>query len=664
LWIWGTYGVQEIDLLTLDDVSDFTELESYAAKLNAQLTPSNSAIAFYHYGDKVKIGRNAGPTRPQPTTWNQTGPTDIYKLEDTHIFSSSFYLTGMASYVGGGFALAPQGGGIGDPSFPSVVRDPDGVWRNSFRALETVRPQDQYKLDGSYFFNTGGASHELRFGVSYREAQVDSFSAWPGPQLVGLADIAFGPDQYLGFSRTDRNVSDTVEYTSLYVQDTLSFGNLTANVGLRYDQQEGTNNAKSIPAAPVNQGLLTGGSFAGGDPGFEWASIEPRLGLTYALGEERKTLLRASYSRFADQLASGVVSTTNPTNYQYGYFTWYDSNRDLQLTTDEVGPFFDFNGAVDPNRPGQLINLAQVDPDLDAPITEELILSVEHALLPEFVIGGSVTVRNYSDILNTERLVTENGATRRHVRSDYVLGEVVSDTLPNGQLGTGDLYVLRPGVTFNNETILTNSGREQDYLGISLTFNKRLANRWLLRGHVTWSDWEWDIPDSEIEDPTSTLPGGNIDGGAVLIGSGTGSGAKGDVFINSNWAFDVSGLYQIAPDRPWGFNVAANINGREGYPNPYAFNRNPGDGIGTRAVLLVDDVERFRNDDLIIFNARIEKELTFNDLGVTLSLDAFNLTNESTVLQRETTLSFGSGDFVREITSPRIFRFGARFSFR
>ncbi|MEM6453669.1 MAG: TonB-dependent receptor, partial [Acidobacteriota bacterium] len=30
LWIWGTYGVQEIDLLTLDDVSDFTELESYA----------------------------------------------------------------------------------------------------------------------------------------------------------------------------------------------------------------------------------------------------------------------------------------------------------------------------------------------------------------------------------------------------------------------------------------------------------------------------------------------------------------------------------------------------------------------------------------------------------------------------------------------------------
>jgi hypothetical protein len=40
-------------------------------------------VGFYNYGDKIKNGRNAGPLRPQPTTWNQTGPTDIYKLEDT-----------------------------------------------------------------------------------------------------------------------------------------------------------------------------------------------------------------------------------------------------------------------------------------------------------------------------------------------------------------------------------------------------------------------------------------------------------------------------------------------------------------------------------------------------------------------------------------------------
>jgi hypothetical protein len=138
-------------------------------------------------------------------------------------------------------------------------------------------------------------------------------------------------------------------------------------------------------------------------------------------------------------------------------------------------------------------------------------------------------------------------------------------------------------------------------------------------------------------------------------------------------------MYQIAPDRPWGFNVAANINGREGYPLPYNVQLDPGDVISTRNILAVDDVEASRNDDIFIFNARIEKEFTFSDWGLTLSVDGFNLLNNSNVLQRETNItgtltdlsdgsqtSVGSAapDFVREIVSPRVFRIGARINFR
>jgi hypothetical protein len=28
-------------------------------------------------------------------------------------------------------------------------------------------------------------------------------------------------------------------------------------------------------------------------------------------------------------------------------------------------------------------------------------------------------------------------------------------------------------------------------------------------------------------------------------------------------------MYQVAPDRPWGFNLAGNLTGRQGYPIPY-----------------------------------------------------------------------------------------------
>ncbi len=99
LWVWGSYGKQKVNLLTVADVNDKTDLQSKNAKVNAQITGSNSATLFYLNGNKVKAGRNAGPTRPQETTWNQTGPTDVYKAEDTQIFSSNFYLTALYSHV-------------------------------------------------------------------------------------------------------------------------------------------------------------------------------------------------------------------------------------------------------------------------------------------------------------------------------------------------------------------------------------------------------------------------------------------------------------------------------------------------------------------------------------------------------------------------------------
>ena len=733
-WIWGSYGVNKIDLLTLFDAPDFTELESYAAKINAQLTSNNSLTFFYHYGDKTKIGRNAGPTRPAPTTWNQAGPTDIWKLEDTQIFNSNFYLTGMASYVGGGFELVPQGGGVGtnNPA-DNVILDASGVWQRSFLLYQTDRPQEQAKLDGNYFFNTGSASHELRFGVGFRNAQVDSFSSWPGQQFIGielpaaLCGYAPGsPGRCLAYQlSTNRDVSDDIDYTNLYVQDTMSLGNLTVNLGLRYDIQSPTNNPTTVAATPssVNRGefFTQSASFAGGDPGFEWKTITPRLGLTYALGEDRSTLLRLSYSQFADQMGTAVASFTN-VNYNYAYGTWYDDDGDFILDPGEQSPFSSFAGTFDPNTGGIRI-YNQVDDGFDAPITDELVASIEHSLLPEFVVGLSATWRNYHDLVETERLVVENGAVRTHRRSDYVCcanvpgssGAAVNrgfrhtGRLPNGSTFTGDQYTLRPGVFFldpNNGRVargffMENGDREQDYLGVSLTFNKRLANRWLLRGHFTWADWEWSVPDSEREDPTLG-PTGGADGDPVVLGSGVGSGSKGGIYINSEWSYDISGMYQIAPDRPWGFNLAANINGRQGYPVPYVSRRSLGDGFGApRSVLVSPEVDTFRNDDILIINARVEKEFTFSDWGLTVSVDGFNLFNESTVLQREIRLpncgaAYGArdglraptgqpaitpntlggtctnapaaginrGDFVNEVVSPRVFRIGLRVNFR
>lgn len=712
LWIWGSYGKQEVDLLTISDVSDFTDLETANFKLNAQIAANNSATGFVLQSDKVKIGRNAGPTRPQETTWNQSkfGPDPTaFKIEDTHIFSSNFYLTGLYSVVNGGFQLVPQGG-LG----PTSYIDDGGVWHNTFVLVQTERPQEQYKADASSFFNTGNLSHELKFGAGYRVAEVTSLTAWGGLGILYNGPAFFGTsNNILGVARQGRPSIET-EYTSAYVQDTLTVGNLTANFGLRYDNQSGTNQASNVPAAPsIFASVLPAQTIGSSDIGFEWTDITPRIGLTYALGAERKTLLRASYSRFADQLGQGTAGWLNTVGGSYAYFYSNDpgnANIPLGNVDTATGVLF-YSGNVNPFT-GGLLQSDALDPDVEAPLTDELLLGVEHALLPEFVVGLNLTYRQLTNLLESELLVFDEGFNntncasfgvgcasfsaanmnntgRVHRRSDYrqvtapatrnvvvcanadcsaTTVQAIPLVNPDGSPYTLTYWVLNNNVSTRGGGFLENGDREQEYIGASLVFNKRLANRWMLRGNFSWSDWEWSkVPDSELENPTNTLGGGDEEGDPVLQGSGTGSGAKGGIYINSEWSYSVNGLYQVAPDRPWGFNVALNLNGRQGYPQPYFHRVSTGLGnmnFAAYSLQTTDRPDTYRLDDIHMVDARVEKEFTFSDIGLTLGVDVFNVFNEAYILQQQHRLAITSGNHVREISSPRVIRFGARLSFR
>jgi len=683
LWIWGSYGRQKVSLLTIADVSDKTDLKTENVKLNAQIAPSNSATLFYFNSEKVKTGRNAGPTRPQETTWNQDHfgkkPT-AYKAEDTHIFSSSFYLTGLYSVVNGGFELVPQG----NPN-ATTYWDSNLVWHNAFFLNQTARPQKQYKLDASNFFNTGSLSHELKFGAGYRQAEVTSLSRWNGVGLIYAAAVFGADENVLALSR-DAGPSVKNKYTNVYGQDTLTVGNLTANIGVRYDKQSGENLARSQRANVLVPSILPAVSVQQGDIGFSWTDITPRLGLTYALGAERKTLLRASYSRFADQLGSGTSSWLNPLGNQ-GYAYFYTTNPGTSTVTlgDIDGPINSplfYSSNVNPFT-GGLLQSNALSSSLSAPQTDELLLGVEHALLPEFVVALNLTYRKQSNLLETKRLVFDstdafsssniNQVGRPDRRSDYVpcgttgYATCPHGTLPNGQPYVANVWYLRNGLSSRNGYYLYNGGKETEYKGASIVLNKRLANRWMFRGNFTYSDWKYSkVPQSDITDPTSPLGGGNREGDAVLQGSGTASGSKAGVYINSKWAYSANALYQIAPDHPWGFNAAFNMTGRQGYPVPYYVRVGlPGNENGATAfVQATDRPDSIRLQNINIFDARLEKEFTFSDVGLTLGVDCFNVFNQAYVLQRQHRLNTGSADFVREITSPRIFRIGARVSFR
>ena len=183
----------------------------------------------------------------------------------------------------------------------------------------------------------------------------------------------------------------------------------------------------------------------------------------------------------------------------------------------------------------------------------------------------------------------------------------------------------------------------------------------MLRGYFNYSDWEWDVPDTFAVGDPNGIEAQGVDGEVVAERSFLPD--KSGVFLHSRWSYNVNGLYQVAPDRPWGFNVAANVFGREGYPLPYYHQTTEADGR-TRNIQ-VGTVDGVRADDIFTVDLRLEKEFAAgDDVSFAVTLDAFNLLNDDYVLQRERQLDQPNTDFIQETLNPRVWRLGVRLNFR
>lgn len=90
----------------------------------------------------------------------------------------------------------------------------------------------------------------------------------------------------------------------------------------------------------------------------------------------------------------------------------------------------------------------------------------------------------------------------------------------------------------------------------------------MLRGFLTFSDWTTSVPDTGLGDATDLVGSADNDGAPAAPQAGFG---RRDVFMNSKWSLNVNGLYEIAPDRPWAFNVAGDLYGRQGFVTPATF---------------------------------------------------------------------------------------------
>ena len=110
------------------------------------------------------------------------------------------------------------------------------------------------------------------------------------------------------------------------------------NAGFRWDLQKAANDASSAPANTMFPDLLPGLSFDGTSPKISWNDVSPRVGATFALDANRKTVVRASYARYAGQLNPFEVTSASPVGGYYTYiaYKWVDTNRDGFAQKNEI----------------------------------------------------------------------------------------------------------------------------------------------------------------------------------------------------------------------------------------------------------------------------------------------------------------------------------------
>ena len=670
-WIWGSWTQQDIRLVrAAGNLVDRTILKTYNIKANYQATNDDMFSVLWFLGDKVKYGRAGAPTQRYDATaaWNQGNlypegrPRGLLKGEWNRTFGNTLFLNSKVASYGTGFTLAPVGG----MDLQQTISQRLGYTFGALQDNRFYRPQTIVNVDANHFRAGLGGNHDFTFGFSWRRHDATTNTIFPGNMISGYDNSV--TDQRARLQREGLGTNRT-EYLSFYLGDTFQRDRFTLTAGLRYDRQDG---AALASDARANAGLpdaLPGISFPGYDTPFTWNTLLPRVGITYALDDQSKTLIRANFSMYASQLDATTVGWSNPSGaVGFVEYPWSDANGDNFVQPNEVNtsvPPLAFAGGFNPANPTSVASSDIIDPDLKAPITKGLVVGVDREIMPNFGIQVNYSWSRTDNVVgsnaNTDGISTTYVPWVGVTANDYLPGAVLTGTLPDGQSYSVQTFIPDPAVVAanGNSRILTNfDGYRVTYNGLELSAVKRMSNRWMARVAFAYNNPReyWDNDRGVLGNPTRTDTSHLVDGGQFAPRS-AGSGA-GDAFVNGKWQVNVNGAFQM----PYGVEVAGNLFGRQGNPLPI-FRSTPLGLDGSQRVLVSPEVDTFRLDDIWNLDLRATKYATLGRVQATFVADLFNVLNSNVALNRQRNIASPVFNRITQNLSPRIVRFGVRLGF-
>jgi hypothetical protein len=490
--------------------------------------------------------------------------------------------------------------------FPLLANtDEQYYWRDSGtleiaggeRRWQLDRERNQYTGAATYFLDTSRGSHTLKFGAElFKETGWEGFEQGVGGNIEHVYNNGVS-NQVIFRIPTARAVGDlkagkngdltsisALTHMGVFINDTWAVGRVTANLGVRFDRYSGSLPEQEQLAGAVGPVVVPAFSFPERDM-YSWGVTAPRLGVTYDLTGDGKTVVKANYGFFWHNPGVGVAGNANPnTAAKSETWTWNDVNGDRRWQPGEQV-----------TRTAQaLAGSIQLDQNLKQPYTHEASVFFERQLSDVIGVRTGFVYKTEDDLICLTNCLPgrpPSAFTEPFAFIDTVTGSAIT------------MYGIPSALAGSAGQVVTNYGDYSRYKTYELSVTKRYSNRWSLQagGGYTWST---DFPNGPQRSPNN--PG---------------------VEDRTGWGIKMTGSYDAA----WGIRLSPVLRHQSGsnyartvvIPNRTGFVTSAGN-----TTAYVEPMNANREDNIWVFDVRAEKTVNLVDrLRARLFLDLFNITN-------------------------------------
>ncbi len=370
-----------------------------------------------------------------------------------------------------------------------------------------------------------GVKHTLSAGFNYLQT-TSSIDWWRENNLLWFLDhrrpyFSYYPQEGLvgfwlcGAVQNSTLVRGQIQRLGGYISDTLSLGRwLTLNLGLRLDRMSGGfgGTSKSLSGSALSSYVgeavikpLTKAayptqfpnglnpwetlSFINRDDLISWLFLSPRVGLVANLRGEGKTLLKASYARYRDDLTMRDLLPLHPLSPNQLSFFWRDANGDSRPdSSDEFNPLsFDFRSLSDS------FFLQRVAEDIASPVTEEISVGGEQFIGHTISFGLRFISRHEKEIPAFVLYDPDSGKTWFRGQENPDAWIPFTTTVPsNGNFPAQNITVFvrsinAPPVFWQWRNV---PELERKYRAIEFSLEKKMAHGWQFSGTLLLSRTE------------------------------------------------------------------------------------------------------------------------------------------------------------------------------